>query len=116
VLVLPAALVSPADLCGYSLPNDLFFLRLHLRSRNHALHLERSQAQTLLPALPAPCTKGSVIIPASTLPNPVIRCLGCDCPIVRWMGLIILFSYSGNFVPINYFSLNSNSWLSLERN
>lgn len=61
-------------------------------------------------------TKGSVIIPASTLSNPVIRCLGYDCPIVRWMGLIILFSYSGNFVPINYFSLNSNNWLSLERN
>lgn len=40
VFVLPAALVSPADLCGYSLPDDLLFLHLYLYSRNHALNLE----------------------------------------------------------------------------
>lgn len=77
----------------------------------------RQASRALLPAHRATqFTQGAVIIAASTLSNPVIRCLGCDCPIVRWIGLIILFSYSGNFVPINYFSLNSNSWLSLERN
>ena len=40
VFMLPAALVSPADLCGYSLHNDLLFLHLYLYSRNHALNLE----------------------------------------------------------------------------
>lgn len=40
VFMLPAALVSPADLCGYSLHNDLLFSRLYLYSRNHALNLE----------------------------------------------------------------------------
>lgn len=40
VFLLPAALVSPADLCGYSLPNDLLFLHFYLYSRNHALNPE----------------------------------------------------------------------------